>query len=712
VSAALFAAFALMGFLTAPSPELLDSLRVHAPNATQLASEELARCELSRCADVGPLSLLVGTLRLSEGDAEGAKSQLAAHPAPDLLGPYLAYYQGEAAFYTQDYREAVSFFARAAQDGSPGLAVRAKSRQAEALLAANDAAKALPVLNDILADYSSAELLFDRARAYDALHDPTRRVLDLRTVVVHYPLSPQAQEVEELFGGKPPPALKPNAEERLTRARAFLEGGSPAQTLAELALLDREHPKRPQAEQAQAALLRVEALYATGKDPDAEAQVKKAARGDAKTASEALLFQAKHLMKGPGEHPEAQKLMANLERRYPGQPAAEEAGFLAGWLLIQDGKYGPGAELLAGYDGRHPHARKRDEAAWYRSYALVRAGQLTDAESVLSAFGQHFPRSQLVPQARYWLSRCHQLSGRSDALVGYRDLIAQAPGSFYAVLAAERLREAGQVPPPLFNGHPNSVAAAAQSPELQLARALARAGLLRDAAEEIARRASAVHSVDVAYHVGQDLTQLEEHGAAFALAARLLWGEAYGHGSPAALALLYPRAFAAALETNAKARDVSPYLLWAIMRRESAFRPNLMSAANARGLMQLIPPTAASISKALREDPPPADALFSPFINLKLSAWYLAQLQARFAHPVLVAAAYNAGPPAAARWAKTFGELPTDLFVEAIPYRETRAYVKQVVADIYNYQQLYGDGGRPLRLSLQLPGQVHDGVDF
>jgi soluble lytic murein transglycosylase len=331
---------------------------------------------------------------------------------------------------------------------------------------------------------------------------------------------------------------------------------------------------------------------------------------------------------------------------------------------------------------------------------------------VLAAFAQRFPKSQLVPQARYWLNRCRQLAGRPEALAGYKDVITQAPGSFYAVLAGERLREAGQPVPSILGSRSQAQGATAQSPDLELARALARAGLLRDAAEEIARRVGAVHTVDSAYHMGQDLAQLEEHGAAFALAARLLWGEAYGRGSALALALLYPRAFAPALETNAKAQGVSPYLLWAIMRRESAFRPNLMSAANARGLMQLIPPTAVSIAKALKDDPPAPDALFSPFINLKLSAWYLSQLQARFGHPVLIAAAYNAGPPAAARWAKSFGELPTDLFVEAIPYRETRAYVKQVVADIYNYQQLYGEGGNPQRLALQLPGHVRDGVDF
>ena len=158
--------------------------------------------------------------------------------------------------------------------------------------------------------------------------------------------------------------------------------------------------------------------------------------------------------------------------------------------------------------------------------------------------------------------------------------------------------------------------------------------------------------------------------------------------------------------------------MWAVMRRESAFDPTQVSGANARGLMQLIPPTAAAIAKKLKLDPPTADGLLVPSLNVKLSSWYLAALVKRFSHPVLCAAAYNAGPTAVVRWMKTSGELPLDLFVERIPYKETRGYVNQVVADLYNYRALYGTAALEgkldanAQLPLTLPAPSPDGVQF
>jgi soluble lytic murein transglycosylase len=181
---------------------------------------------------------------------------------------------------------------------------------------------------------------------------------------------------------------------------------------------------------------------------------------------------------------------------------------------------------------------------------------------------------------------------------------------------------------------------------------------------------------------------------------------------PEALAAFYPRAFANAVESEATRYQVSPFLVWAIMRRESAFRPEVASAADARGLMQVIPPTARAIAKRLSEPEPAPAELFSPSLSIRYGAWYLSQLMKRFAHPALAAAAYNAGPDATVKWVKEKGSLPLDLFVEEIPFRETRGYVKQVLADLYLYQSFYGKDGSPQRLSLTVPAPSTDGVGF
>jgi soluble lytic murein transglycosylase len=66
------------------------------------------------------------------------------------------------------------------------------------------------------------------------------------------------------------------------------------------------------------------------------------------------------------------------------------------------------------------------------------------------------------------------------------------------------------------------------------------------------------------------------------------------------------------------------------------------------------------------------------------------QLSRRFVHPVLISAAYNAGPVVTLQWTTQLGSLPVDLFVESLPFKETRAYVKQVVADDFMYLSFYG----------------------
>jgi soluble lytic murein transglycosylase len=136
------------------------------------------------------------------------------------------------------------------------------------------------------------------------------------------------------------------------------------------------------------------------------------------------------------------------------------------------------------------------------------------------------------------------------------------------------------------------------------------------------------------------------------------------------------------------------------------------SAADARGLMQIIPPTGTAIAEKLSEPRPNPAELFSPDLSIRYGAWYLSQLMKRFAHPALVAAAYNAGPSAVMKWTKEKGSLPLDLFVEEIPYKETRGYVKQVVADLYLYRTFYGSGGEIPPLALTVPTPATEGVNF
>ena len=129
------------------------------------------------------------------------------------------------------------------------------------------------------------------------------------------------------------------------------------------------------------------------------------------------------------------------------------------------------------------------------------------------------------------------------------------------------------------------------------------------------------------------------------------------------------------------------------MREESGFNPKVESFANAIGLMQLIVPTAKRMAKR-SERPVTRARLTVPSLNVKLGARYLAHVSARALGLVpLIAAGYNAGEGAIARWLRARRQLPLDLFVEMIPFREARWYSKRVASSWATYRLLYSADG-------------------
>jgi len=149
--------------------------------------------------------------------------------------------------------------------------------------------------------------------------------------------------------------------------------------------------------------------------------------------------------------------------------------------------------------------------------------------------------------------------------------------------------------------------------------------------------------------------------------------------------LEYPPAYPVAVLASAKQESLSAALLWAIMRQESAYQRAARSKAGALGLLQLLPSTASRLNGSQVTEA----ALTEPDLNVRLGARYLRGLVAEFGDPRAAMAAYNAGEDAVRRWLRD-RPVVDDLWVELIPYRETRDYVKQVYTIWRRYEALYG----------------------
>jgi soluble lytic murein transglycosylase len=705
------------------SPELIDAVRVHRSTALDTARAELSAClvsagadgKASACPDAARLSLLSGYLMLSGGDAASAVVQLSSRAAPKGLEAFHAWYLGEALAWSGERTAALRSF-KAVASGTPWLKKKVELRTAELLLAEGKPAQAL-ALFDAAGD-PSPEILYQRGLARTQSGQREKGRADLKTLLVHFPAHPHAQLARNRLeaNGKP---VTFTVDERFAREVGFLAAADPKSAGAELDAIVIPAGKKASAVTAQLALARANVLFAQGQEQDALAQLQGALAGPSSIAAEAMMLRARKLMRA-GENQTARELLLGIDQKYTGEAPADDAGYLAAWIAMQAGDFAAAAKDFATFEQRHPASKKRDEARWFRAYSQLRQDDWAQARTTLQSLLTDFSRSSLVPQAKYWAARCTQLGHKPDAgaapvslAAEYRELVVSWPGSFYALLAQERLRELGLEVPPTFTDEPALAEVGPAPDELKLAIELAKTGLLRDAWEEVQTRISQVGSAPDALRFGRALQQFGEFGGAHTLAARFLWGAVYTQRSAEAVALMYPRAYRDSVERLCKEHGLDPFLAWAIMRRESAFKPEVSSIADARGLMQLIPPTARSIAKVLKIAAPEPDELYSPEANIGLGTWYLSALMDRFSHPALCAAAYNAGAAPVVKWALARAELPLDMWVEEIPYKETRGYVKQVTADYFIYQALYGEkSAPPKRLVLSVPAPRPDGVSF
>ncbi|HND07099.1 MAG TPA: transglycosylase SLT domain-containing protein [Candidatus Obscuribacter sp.] len=157
--------------------------------------------------------------------------------------------------------------------------------------------------------------------------------------------------------------------------------------------------------------------------------------------------------------------------------------------------------------------------------------------------------------------------------------------------------------------------------------------------------------------------------------------------------MLYPWAFASQIEDAARNNKVDPYLVHALIREESRYYPKALSRSNAIGLMQLLPGTAFGVAKRIGLPLAGKEDVFIPENNIKLGTNYLAYTLSRFSgHAMMAVASYNGGPNAVKRWLDQHsrsGGTDLDLFVENIPYRETRDYVRKVFGSYWTYEQMY-----------------------
>ncbi len=150
----------------------------------------------------------------------------------------------------------------------------------------------------------------------------------------------------------------------------------------------------------------------------------------------------------------------------------------------------------------------------------------------------------------------------------------------------------------------------------------------------------------------------------------------------------FPLSYTNKVLENSVQHKLNPVIIYGLIRRESAFNEKATSPTGARGLMQIMPRTGRDIAKNLKERWRGKNSLYNPVTNLKYGSYYYQKLLTQFdGHYALALAAYNAGPHRVKKWLPETDALPADIWIETIPFHETREYVTAVLAYALIYQQ-------------------------
>lgn len=344
-----------------------------------------------------------------------------------------------------------------------------------------------------------------------------------------------------------------------------------------------------------------------------------------------------------------------------------------------------------------------DAAAEYRwTVALARAAakDYQGAWQWAQPIPTHNPKSILAPRAGFWIGKwAVQLGRQRDAKAAFEYVLSQFPQSYYAWRAAAILglevgnfntvrQLAPEVLPPQRPMLPTGSATLKELYQLGQdldAWTLWQAEFQNDTQPTVAeqftdglmRLAVGENLVGIAkISTLEDRQTPQEQAQYQTLSQQLAYWQAR-----------YPFPFLKEIETWSKQRRVNPLLVTALIRQESRFEPKIRSVVGAVGLMQVMPETGKWIAEKINLK---QYNLENPNDNVQMGTWFLDYTQREYDNNSLLAvASYNAGTGNVSKWLRQLGKRDPDEFVEAIPFDETRGYVRQVFGNYWNYMRLY-----------------------
>lgn len=318
-----------------------------------------------------------------------------------------------------------------------------------------------------------------------------------------------------------------------------------------------------------------------------------------------------------------------------------------------------------------PSNELTDELVQWRIADALRRNKWQEALTVLQNLPPYLAKKE---SWSYWLARALEQTGQTQAANVQFKLVAQER-HYYGFLAATLIGQAPNLGDRPLNFSDQELKTIDDNPAAQRAlefRHLKRWAQARREWYGFTKQLTARQQMAAAKWANQNNWP---DRAIFTLAEHKYWDD---------VGLRFPLAFKSTVDNHSKRNKIEPEFAFAIARRESSFMPDANSSAGALGLMQMLPSTAKFIAKKKIA----RNKLFNANTNVKYGTKYLKYLLDRLdGNEITAAAAYNAGIHRVKRWVKLDTPMPADIWIETIPYKETRDYVKSVMA----YRQIYSE---------------------
>jgi soluble lytic murein transglycosylase len=412
---------------------------------------------------------------------------------------------------------------------------------------------------------------------------------------------------------------------------------------------------------------------------------------------------------------------ARLEQLFPTHRLADDARY-RGALLVQATEQDRAEQMLRTLPDAYPAGDMRTDALFRVALDKMKRGDWEGAKAHLDRI------VELAPDDRHWATagRADYFRARAAAATGdiagartrLAKIVERHPLAFYMLLAHARLNAEDPAATAKIvkdaaardaeGTFPSKTHALLQAPGVARAMRLMEVGEVDTAKRELSAAGALADGVEpeVLWTIGALYNQAgaPEMGHAFSRGRLTDFLAHYPEGKwRVPWEVAYPRAFEPLVVKSCGEHTLPSTLAWAIMREESSFVADARSHSNAIGLMQLILPTAKWVASgtALPSD---EAGLKRPEVSIELGVRLLSKLRTTHGHPALAIGAYNGGSGAVDRWVTAHLSDDLDLFVELIPYDETRNYVKRVLSSQAAYAYLYDPTAlkEPLGLPLRL----------